>query len=107
MKSRCPSRDDGSVAAVSKLAIEPNHTAARVPLLPRPFIEVAIDDIHAIEGAQMRVAGTDPGTVAEYVEAMEAGAQKYLHKPLNLYELVKQIHGVTKAKRETVPAGGE
>ena len=39
-------------------------------------------------------------------EAMEAGAQAYLYKPLNLYELVKEIHAVTKDQGKAVPANG-
>ena len=36
--------------------------------------EIALDEIQIIEAAQMRVIGTDPGTVSEYVEAMEASS---------------------------------
>lgn len=36
--------------------------------------EIPLDDIETIADAQIRVIGTDPGTVSEYAEAMEGGA---------------------------------
>ena len=36
--------------------------------------DIFLSSIRSVEKSQMRVAGTDPGVVAEYAEPMETGA---------------------------------